>query len=243
MKLKPIITAISGVAAFACFNQAHAQSAGSIYVSTGWFHLAPQDSSDVLKTTNIGGSPVNIASPGSGASVSSSDTIGFAVGYFITDNLAVQADAGIPPKFDLNGGGTLASYGKLGEARQWSPALLLRYYFRSAEAKLRPYIGIGVSRIWFSDAKITNPAFVSNVLHGPTSVDVDSSWAPVFNAGFAYNFTKHIFAGFSVSFLPFSTDATLHTLAQTPVGPLNVTSRAHIKLNPIVTFLHVGYRF
>jgi outer membrane protein len=243
VKLKRTLTAISGITSLACFGTAHAQSAGSLYLSTGWFHLAPQDSSDVLKTTSIGGSPVNLSVPGSGASVGNADTIGFSGGYFITDHVAVEAELGIPPKFELSGSGTLSSYGKLGQVKQWSPALLFKYYFRQPDATFRPYIGLGVSRIWFTDAQITNQNFVANVLHGPTTVDVDSSWAPVFNAGFTYNFTKHIFAGFSVSFLPFSTDATLHTLAQTPVGPLNVTSRAHIKLNPIVTYLRVGYSF
>ncbi|SIT69858.1 outer membrane protein [Burkholderia sp. b14] len=244
MQLIHIIKAIPGLAAIACcFNQAHAQTAGSAYMAAGWFHLAPQDSSDVLKITNVGGSPVNIAVLGSSASIGSSDTFGLSTGYFITDNFAVQADAGIPPKFDLRGGGTLASYGKLGEARQWSPALVFKYYFRNADAAFRPFVGIGVSYIWFTNARITNPTFVSQQLHGPTSVDVDSAWAPVFNAGFAYNFNKHIFASFSVSFLPFSTDATLHSVAQTPVGVRNVTSHTRIKLNPLVTFLNVGYRF
>jgi outer membrane protein len=244
VQLIRVIKAILRFAAIACcFNQAHAQTAGSVYMAAGWFHLAPQDSSDVLRTTNIGGSPVNIAVPGSSASIGSSDTFGFSTGYFITDNFAVQADAGIPPKFDLRGGGTLASYGKLGEARQWSPALIFKYYFRNADATFRPFVGIGVSYIWFTNARIKNPTFVSQQLHGPASVDVDSAWAPVFNAGFAYNFNKHIFASFSVSFLPFSTDAKLHTVAPTPVGMRNVTSHAHIKLNPLVTFLNVGYRF
>lgn len=243
MQFIRINQAIAGLAAIMCFNQTHAQTAGSVYVTGGWFHLAPQDSSDALKYTNIGGSPVNISLLGSSANLSTSNTFGLSAGYFITDHFAVQADLGIPPKFDLRGGGTLASYNKLGEARQWSPAFLLKYYFRNAHDAFRPFVGIGVSYVWFTHAKITNQAFVLEQLHGPTSVDVDSSWAPVFNAGFSYNFSKHIFASFSVSFLPFSTDATMHAVSQTLVGPKKVTGRTHIKLNPVVTYLNVGYRF
>jgi outer membrane protein len=37
--------------------------------------------------------------------------------------------------------------------------------------------------------------------------------------------------------------AKLSTQAQTPVGTLNVKSEARITLNPIVTYLKVGYKF
>ncbi len=57
MKLKQAMT---GIAALACMTAAHAQSAGTFYVTTGWFHFAPQSNSDPLKETSVGGSPVNV---------------------------------------------------------------------------------------------------------------------------------------------------------------------------------------
>ena len=241
MKIKQAIT---GAAAFALVSTAaHAQSAGSIYVTTGWFHLAPQDSSTPLKETSVGGSPVNITVPNTGAGLSDADTIGFTVGYFVTDHVATELEMGVPPKFDLNGTGSFARYGTIGTAKQWSPTLLFKFFFNAPQAKFRPYVGMGVTRTWFTDAKITNSEFHNGVLHGPTDVDTDSSWAPVFNAGFTYAFTEHWFAGFSVSFIPMKATAKLNTQAQTPVGTLNVKSEAKITLNPIVTYLRVGYRF
>ena len=66
MKLKQAVT---GIAALACMTTAaHAQSAGSFYVTSGWFHLSPQSSSDPLKVTSIGGSPTNITEANTGAS-------------------------------------------------------------------------------------------------------------------------------------------------------------------------------
>ena len=85
MKLKQAIT---GVAALACITSAHAQSAGTFYVTTGWFHIAPQDSSHPLKETSVGGSPVNIEIPNTGASLSDADTAGFTSGYFVTDDIS-----------------------------------------------------------------------------------------------------------------------------------------------------------
>jgi outer membrane protein len=241
MTIKQVLT---GMAAFACLSGvAHAQSANTIYFTTGWFHFAPIDSSGPLKETSVGGSPTNISVPDSGAGLSNADTAGFTAGYFLTDHIAGEFVFGIPPKFDLTGEKSYSQYGTLGTAKQWSPTLLLKYYFMAPQSKWRPYVGIGVTRVWFSDAKITNGAFETNVLHGPTSVSTDRSWAPVFNGGLTYAFTDHWFAGFSLSFVPLHATAKLTTTAATPVGPLTVHSEAKLKLNPIVTYLNVGYRF
>jgi outer membrane protein len=237
MKLRQAMT---GIAALACMTAAHAQSAGSFFVTTGWFHLAPQDSSDPLTVTSLGGVPVNMTIPNTGASISSADTIGFTAGYFITDHIATQFDIGVPPQFDLEGTGQLSSFGKIGQAKQWSPTLLLKYYFNAPQSKFRPYLGIGVSRVWFTDEKLTNGAFEQGVLHGPTTVSTDSSWVPVFNGGFTYAFTDHWFAGVSISYLPLSTTAKLNTT--TPTG-LNIQTQTKIKLNPIVSYVNIGYRF
>ncbi|TKC90798.1 OmpW family protein [Trinickia terrae] len=243
MKLKQAIT---GATALACMTAAHAQTAGTFYLTTGWFHLSPQSSSDPLQITSSGGSPVPASlgiQSGSGASVDNSDTIGGSIGYFVTDHLAAEFEIGVPPKFDLQGSGTYSQYGTLGTVRQWSPAFLLKWNFMSAQAKFRPYVGIGATYVWFTDASITNSTFQANVLHGPTSVSTDRSWAPVFNLGFNYNFTDHWFAGVSVSYIPLSVKANFTTQAQTPVGTLTVNSQTKVRLNPIVTYAKIGYRF
>ncbi|MGX7004676.1 OmpW/AlkL family protein [Caballeronia sp. KNU42] len=241
MKIKRVVT---GVAAFACMSgAAHAQSANTFFVTGGWFHFAPLSSSGPLKETSVGGSPVGIDIPNSGASLSNADTAGFTAGYFVTDHIAGEFVLGIPPSFDLKGEKSYSQYGTLGSAKQWSPTLLLKYYFMQPQSKIRPYVGIGVTHVSFTDAKITNTDFETNVLHGPTDVSTDSSWAPVFNAGLTYAFTDHWFAGFSISFIPLHATAKLTTQAQTPVGQLTVNSEAKLKLNPIVTYLNVGYRF
>jgi outer membrane protein len=240
MKLKQAIT---GAAALACMTAAHAQTAGSFYLTTGWFHLAPQTSSGPLEILSTGGTPVNQPVAGSSASVDSSDTVGTSLGYNITDHIATEFEFGIPPKFDLQGSGIYSKYGTLGTVRQWSPAVLFKWNFLSPQSKFRPYAGLGVTRVWFSDATITNSTFQADVLHGPTSVSTDRSWAPVFNLGFNYSFTDHWFAGLSVSYIPLSVKANFTTQAQTPVGTLTVNSQAKIHLNPIVTYVKIGYRF
>ncbi|RQH02920.1 OmpW/AlkL family protein [Paraburkholderia dinghuensis] len=252
MKLKQ---ALAGIAALASLSAAHAQSANTFYVTTGWFHFAPQDSSDPLKIDSVGGASVGAPVPGTGAGISSADTVGVSLGYFITDNIAAEAELGIPPKFNLNGSGTLSPLGKIGEATLWAPALLLKYYFNKPDSKFRPYVGLGATYTWFTGARITNQSLtqgIGNIALGganvgtQTSVSTTSSLAPVFNVGFNYNFTKHWFAGFSLSYIPVSVTATLNTstvnLGTGTPGP-NVKSEAKIHLNPIVTYLKVGYAF
>jgi outer membrane protein len=180
---------------------AYAQSANTFYVTTGWFRLMPQDSSDPLKIDSVGGTTVNQAFPGTGASVGSADTLGFAR-LLHHRQPRDRSRARHSAEVRHLGGGSLNQFGKVGSARQWSPALLLKYYFNKPDAKFRPYLGLGATYVWFSDAKITNAAFEQSVLGGPTSVSTNRSWAPVFNVGFNYNFTKHWFAGFSLSYIP-----------------------------------------
>jgi outer membrane protein len=226
MKRKLAITGAAALAFTFAGGTAHAQSAGDFYVSTGWFHLAPQDSSDPLFVYGVGGTPINQSIPNTGAGINDADTLGLATGYFITDHISTELVMGIPPKFDITGKGQFERFGVLGRAYQWSPAVLLRYHF-----------------VWFTGAKITNSSFENGVLGGPTSATTSNQWAPVFNAGFTYNFTKHWFAGLSLSYIPVSVTATFTTARRTPVGTLTETSKAHISLNPIVTYLNVGYRF
>ena len=221
----------------------HAQSAGTFFATAGWFHFAPQDSSTPVRVTSLGGVPVNVTIPNTGAGVSSADTAGFTAGYFATDHIAAEFEFGFPPTFDVNGTGIWSRYGKIGSVKQYSPALLLKYFFFDAQAKFRPFVGIGVTRTSFSDAKITNQSFEATALGGTTSAEASTVWAPVFNIGVSYAFTQHWFAAFSVSYIPMSTTGTFTTQTQTPAGPVTRRSESKLTIDPIVTFLRVGYRF
>lgn len=221
---------------------AHAQSAGSTVFSLGWFRVAPQSSSEPLRTTNIGGMPTNIQSVGTGAKVEDADTLGLAISYYFTDNISGELVGGVPPRHKLTGEGTLAQFGELGSVRQWSPALVAKYHFGSATQRFRPYVGLGVNYTWFRDGEITSTAF-RTATFGPgssTSVKADSSWNPVFNVGANYALTENWILGLSVSYLPLKTKATLST---TLANGVPVTSETNVKIRPVVGFLSVGYRF
>jgi outer membrane protein len=224
---------------------AHAQSAGDVVVNLGWFHLAPQDSSKPLTVSAFGTSTTET---GTGASVDSADTFGLTATYFITDHIAATAVLGAPPKFDLSGSGSLSALGQIGTAYEWSPTLLLKYYFNDAQSRLRPYLGAGGSYVWYSGVKLSSAmssgsflysSSYGTALEGPTTAKLSSSFAPVINAGFSYNLNKHWSVDASLSYMWLSTRATLTT--QSSLG--TVTSSTKVKLNPIISFVSVGYRF
>ncbi|MFL9924344.1 outer membrane beta-barrel protein [Herbaspirillum lusitanum] len=239
--LLPKIAALSVMAA--CAAPAMAQTAGSNTVNVGWFHLAPQDSSETLRVV----SPVASTVPGSGATVGNADTLGVAFTHFFTDNFAVTTDVGIPPTFKLSGTGTLAGVGELGKAKQWSPAIVAKWYFGDGNSKFRPFVGAGVSYVWYSDVELSSQfqSALSQRFTGvpgaaKSSADLSSSWAPVLNVGATYNFDKNWSLGFSVAYIPLKTNADITTTL--PTGT-QVKSATSLTLNPIVTFLSVGYTF
>src|SRR5476651_1745594 len=94
-------------------------------------------------------------SPNAHSAVSNGNTLGLAFTHFFTDNIALTLDGGIPPEFTLYGKGTLASFGEIGNAKQWSPALVAKYFFGDAQDKFRPFVGAGASYIWYSDVHLS----------------------------------------------------------------------------------------
>ena len=234
-----LLTAVAALGSASAF----AQQAGSWQVGAGWLHFAPQDSSDPLRFT----SPVNRTVAGSGAGVGNADTLGVNATYFVDDHWATQLELGVPPKFKLSGEGTLARLGEIGSAQQWSPTLLVKYYFNDSNATLRPYLGLGATYVFYRKvelsqslqgaiaAQIGAPAALSR-----TSADLDSSFAPVFNVGAAYKLNKNWGMVASVSYIPLKTKATLTT----SVGGRDVaTSETRLKLNPIVPYIGLTYTF
>ncbi|MDO9419216.1 MAG: OmpW family outer membrane protein [Herminiimonas sp.] len=231
------VAALSLAAAFSL--PAAAQSAGDNIVNVGWFHLYTDDSSEPLRQTF----PTPGTNAGSGASVGSADTLGIAFTHFFTDNFAVALDAGIPPEFKLKGEGTLASRGQLGTAKQWSPAIVAKWYFGGANDKWRPFVGLGVTHVWYTSVQLSSSmqALAAPVPGGTASAELSSSWAPVANVGVTYNFNKNWSLGMSLSYIPLDTDA--YITGKTAGGTVISRSQTNLTLDPYVTFISLGYKF
>lgn len=243
-RVLPKLAAVTAVSALAAFSlPAAAQSAGDNIVNVGWFHLKTYDSSETLRNTFPAPAPI----AGSSATVGSADTLGLAFTHFVTDNFALTADLGIPPKFKLDGAGSLASLGQIGTARQWSPAIIAKWYFGDRNSQIRPFVGLGLTRVWYSDVNLS-PSLQRAVtapynlgITGTATANLSSSWSPVANLGLTYNIDKKWSIGFSISYIPLDTDAEI--IGRNAAG--NVISRhtTNLTLDPLVTFLSVGYKF
>ncbi len=219
-KLKFIIAAS---AALVCATAAHGQSAGSFILNAGWANVATQKSVWHDEDSNV----VNIKSQHANA-------LGLSGTYFITDNVAGELSLSTPVHLELKS----REFGKVGSVQQFSPALLLKYYFLNAENKFRPYVGVGVSRVLFKKAR--GEQFEGKIFHYETSFNFKNKWAPVANAGFTYQFTDQLFGGVSVSYMPVKSG--VGTLTNTDVG-VSETSTDTLKLNPVTTFISLGYKF
>ena len=230
---------IAAVALAAAFSSASfAQSAGDNVVSLGWFHIAPADNSTPIDITQ----PALGSQAGTGAKVANADTLGFSISHFYSDNCAFSLDLGLPPTYKLSGAGTLAGVGQIGTAKQWAPTVVGKYYFFAADAAFRPFVGLGVSHISYSNIDLNQGAF--DAIFAPfhptsTSAKLSSSWSPVFNVGGTYAIDKKWSLGLSVSYVGLKTTADLTT--QSAIGP--VQSTTSLKLDPIVTYATVNYRF
>jgi outer membrane protein len=240
--MKKSIYLLAALAALGCAS-ASAQQAGSWQLGGGWLHFAPQDSSEPLSFT----SPVRRTVPGSGAGVGNADTLGLNATYFVDGHWATQLELGIPPKFKLDGEGSLGRLGEIGTARQWSPTLLAKYYFNDSNATWRPYAGIGGTYVFYRSVELSQSlqGALASQIGAPaaltrTTADLKSSFAPVFNLGMAYKLDKNWGLAFSVSYIPLKTKATLTT----SVAGRNVaTSETRLKLNPIVSYVGLTYTF
>jgi outer membrane protein len=240
--------AISSVGMAACIcsagliDNANAQSAGSVTLSTGWLHVAPPGDATPLTVESIGGVAVNRQLAGSGAHASSTDTVGITTEYYVTDNIGVAMLFGLPLKVNLVGDGTLQKYGNLGSTKPVPPAIDLRYHLFSAESKFRPYLGLGVNYTWFTQVRTTNSQFVTDSFGpgGSAHATLSSSWNPVFEIGANYAITKHWSVGTSLNYIPVKTNLTLY--GQTAAGT-QIVSRSTLRLNPLSVFLNVAYTF
>lgn len=216
---------------------------GDNVVSIGWAYIDPRSSSGPLTVRAIGGQPVDQPQPGTGVQVMPANTMVMSYERYWNEHMSTELALGIPPTHQLQGIGTLAPYGVLGQGQQWSPALLVKWHFRDVDATLRPYLGLGVNYSWIQRSKITNTAYIGEV-YGPgatTQVTASSSWNAVYNAGVEFLFDANWRIGMSLTYSPLRTRITVNA-DNTAVGlPLSVVT--DVRTQALVGALNLAYRF
>ena len=155
---------------------------------------------------------------------------------------------GVPPKFKLSGEGTLGPIGELGEARQWSPTVLAKYYFNDGEAKFRPYVGLGATYVWYSDVKLTpglQGALASRLRPAALGAVGDHGQArQLVHGGVQRRRRLPVRSALGHGLLGLVHSAQDHGQADHHARGFPVaTSQSSLKVNPIVPYLAVTYKF
>ncbi len=131
--------------------------------------------------------------------------------YLLTDHVSVDLPLALPFKLDLVGDGVIAPVGKIGEVRALPATLLGQYRFLAPTSPFRPYAGAGLSYVKFYKASGTPTlnALTSATQGHPTSLSVDSKFAPTFQLGGTYAFADHWFVDANMTYTVFKTRASL----------------------------------
>lgn len=161
----------------------------------------------------------------------------------------------------------LDSYSKAATARAWTPVLEIQYQFgTSGVNKFRPYLGAGLMYAYFNDVKLNKGIesdlvsaghMIQNIydekagaaLDGKESsgemrvkVKANDAIAPVVTAGFTYDITPSWFATASVSYAKLNNKATIDVVNKTTNEKL-IHASTKIDIDPVITFVGLGYRF
>lgn len=181
-------------------------------------------------------------------------------------NIISKAGADIPLKKDIPIT-NLSQSKKAASATAWLPAAEIHYQFgKTGVNKFRPYVGVGVMYAHFTHLKLDDNLsndlvaaghMIQNVLDnkagaaldGKTSsanpkikVEADDAWAPMATLGATYDFNPNWFAVGSVTYAPMSSDAKI-TISDSNTGKELIRANTKIDIDPLITYVGVGYRF
>jgi outer membrane protein len=224
IRLNTWVKMLARASAAVVASSASAQSAGAWYGVVGVNKISPKVESGEVSAPAL---------PNSTAGVGNDTKPIFNIGYMITDNISAQIDLGVPYTSDFYGTGALQGSGKIGHADVLPPTVFAQYRFFQPTAVIRPYIGAGLSYVWFR--KETGSGALTSIVNtgGPaTSFSLDNKWAGNLQLGTTVAINKRWFVDASIIKTWLKTQATYST-GQTQ----------GIKLDPISINIGIGYHF
>lgn len=161
----------------------------------------------------------------------------------------------------------LAQGSRAASVRAWLPAAEIHYQFgKSGVNKFRPYVGAGVLYAYFDDVKLNSGIEadlvnaghkIQNILNNQAGAALDgklssadprvkvkttNSIAPIVTIGATYDFNPNWFAVGSVSYSKMNNEAQI-TVTDNNTGNVLVRSKTKIDIDPIISYIGIGYRF
>ena len=161
----------------------------------------------------------------------------------------------------------LGSKSKVATVRAWTPAFEAQYQFgKSGINKFRPYVGLGIMYAHFGSIKVNGETkanlvaaghMIQNVLDNKAGaaldgklssgtmrvdVDADDAIAPIVTAGFTYDLDDHWYGVASVSYAKLNNKTTINVVNES-TGQQLIHGTTKIDIDPLITYLGIGYRF
>ncbi|MDE2296448.1 MAG: outer membrane beta-barrel protein [Gammaproteobacteria bacterium] len=157
----------------------------------------------------------------------------------LSPHVLVELAFGWPPLTKTQGKGP-AALGSvpyngvvISTARWVSPTLLLNYEFGDPNARLRPYVGLGVNYTTFIDRQSTAAGNAAS--GGPTQLSLSASVGPAATVGLSYRIAPHWHAYASYAYAQIESDLTANTAGE--------IRKTHVNFRPSSIILSVGYSF
>ncbi|GAA5630183.1 hypothetical protein AWW72_18940 [Acinetobacter sp. NRRL B-65365] len=161
----------------------------------------------------------------------------------------------------------LGNKSKAATVRAWTPAIEAQYQFGTGGIdKFRPYVGAGLMYAHFNQIKLNEGIradlisaghMIQNVLDGKggaaldrkvssgdmtVKVDADDAIAPIVSVGFTYDFNDSWYGVGSVSYAKLNNKATIDVVNKN-TGSKLIHATTKIDIDPLITYVGVGYRF
>jgi len=222
--MKTTLKFIAAAAIALTTQAAFSQTAGTWMARLRGTNITPQVVSGDMSAPSF---------PNSKSDVGAASQITGGVSYMYTDNFSVDLPLAMPFKHKLYGAGALAAAGQIGEVQALPMTVFFQYRFMEPTASVRPYVGLGPTYAYFSNASgsgaltaMTNPG------GPPTTLQVDSQFTFTAQVGASIAINDKWFVDVFYAKTPLKTKNTLST-GQT----MDVT------LDPVSYGLAVGMKF
>lgn len=197
--LKFIAAAVLALTTQAAFSQ----TAGTWMARVGTTTIAPQVVSGNMSAPSF---------PNTKSDVGQASQISGGVSYMYTDNFSVDLPLAMPFKHKLYGAGALAAAGQIGEVQALPMTVFFQYRFMEPTASVRPYVGLGPTYAYFSNASgsgsltaMTNPG------GPPTTLQVDSQFTFTAQVGASIAINDKWFVDVFYAKTPLRTKTTFST--------------------------------
>ena len=206
-----------------------AQTAGTWMVRAGATNLTPSGPSACMTAPDFGDTATGCTK----SNISADTQLAGGITYMLTDNISVDVPVALPFTHKIIGAGAMQGSGNLGEVQALPITLFIQYRFLEANAKFRPYVGLGATYAYFFNPQgsgrltaTTNPG------GAPTTFTVDSKFILTPQIGATFAFTDKWFVDV------FYSKSTLTTTTHLSSG-----QTMDADLNPAAYGIAVGYKF